>query len=81
MGPGCGCAPRRNLRVLGPAVAKAMVPRVLESLTGSSLMLRLSQGCETAGSPAMPNCTTKLGTTRKKDAALPAPIVALPKYP
>mmetsp|Transcript_21526 Transcript_21526/g.56126 ORF Transcript_21526/g.56126 Transcript_21526/m.56126 type:complete len:275 (-) Transcript_21526:405-1229(-) len=52
------------VRVLGPEVAKTMVPRLLLRLTGSSLIFSGS-GCGVAG---MPNCATKPSTTRKKAA-------------
>jgi hypothetical protein len=59
------------VRVSGPAVAYAMVPSVFDISTGSSFKFRFCHAAETAGSPAIPNCTTNPGTTRKKPALFP----------
>ena len=55
-----------TVRVLGPSLAKAMLPRVFECRTASSGMRR---DCHTElidGSPEIPNCATKFSITRKK---------------
>ena len=53
-------------RLLGaPLFAKVTYPRLLLSLTGSSGMVDLSHLVAIDGSPWMPHCTTKPGTTLK----------------
>ena len=63
----------RGARV-GPAVANTMLPFLLLCFTGSSLMLAFCQTSATAGLAGMPNCTMKLGTTRKKLASVKKPF-------
>ena len=58
------------VRVLGPAVAKVTVPRVLLCLTGSSLMLALRHTAERLGLPLMPNWAMKPSSTRKNRTSL-----------
>ena len=43
------------VRVFGPAIAKASVPRLFDVLTGSSLMFLFCHCRDTAGSPCSPN--------------------------
>ena len=54
------------VRVLGPAIAKVMVPLLLLCVTGSSPICAVRQRAMTPGSPLMPNCTMKPEITRKK---------------
>ena len=51
--------------VLGPSVAKQMVPLVLLPKTGSSKILLCSHFLLFSGLPEIPNWRTKFGTTRK----------------
>src|SRR5882762_9480862 len=61
------------VRVLGPDVAKVMYPYVakvmypflLLCVTGSSLISVPLHAAVTGGYALIPNCATKLGTTRK----------------
>ncbi len=56
------------VRVFGPAVAKTSVPFLFDTRTGSSFRLEFRHLAFAAGSLS-PNCTMKLGTTRKKRAS------------
>mmetsp|Transcript_20947 Transcript_20947/g.83474 ORF Transcript_20947/g.83474 Transcript_20947/m.83474 type:complete len:215 (+) Transcript_20947:264-908(+) len=60
------------VRVLGPAVAKTSVPREFDTATGSSR--RLPYFLASPGSAGRPNCTMKLGRTRKKRAPSKNPV-------
>ena len=53
------------VRELGPAVAKTTVPRVLDTLTGSSGILFDRHLLWMAGFPLIPNCAMKPGRTLK----------------
>jgi len=52
------------VRAPGPEAANVSVSLRFFCCTGSSGMRNDNQSCETLGSPWMPNCTMKRGTTR-----------------
>ena len=58
------CVVRESL----PDVANVIMPRVLDAVTGSSLILFSRHSAATAGLPGMPHWTMKPETTRKKRA-------------
>lgn len=55
-----------DVLVPGPAVAKTTVPLLLLTRTGSSLIFAFLHFAWITGSPLIPNCDTKPGSTRKK---------------